>query len=187
MSNQDKCWRWEVRVLVSPCTWWPGHITKVSALSGLMTRLRADLITDLKPLCSPVDNMRSMHVGLFIVLSWISQFYVISDTEPVWCWWGESVVLVRGERRDSCCSVLCCRWWREELSHYDMFNIVIVLTLTVTVSLESLIYLRSPPLFSAQQRDRVEAGLGEEAVLQCQVRCWHLYESFQSAVLSCLV
>ena len=52
-----------------------------------------------------------------------------------------------------------------------MFNIVIVLTLTVTVSLESLIYLRSPPLFSAQQRDRVEAGLGEEAVLQCQVRC----------------
>ena len=57
---------------------------------------------------------------------------------------------------------------QEELSHYDMFSTVLLM-LTIATSWESLVYLRSPPLFSAEQTHRVEAGLGEEAVLQCEV------------------
>ena len=49
-----------------------------------------------------------------------------------------------------------------------MFSIVLLM-LNIAASRESLVHVRSPPLFSAEQRDRVEAGLGEEAVLQCQV------------------
>ena len=65
-------------------------------------------------------------------------------------------------------SVLFWEWSEEELSHYDMFSILLLMV-SITVSRESLIYLRSPPLFSLEQSDRVEAGLGEEAVLHCQV------------------
>ena len=61
-----------------------------------------------------------------------------------------------------------CECWEEELSHYDMFSTVLPM-LTIATSWASLVYLRSPPLFSAEQTDRVEAGLGEEAVLHCQV------------------
>ena len=50
-----------------------------------------------------------------------------------------------------------------------MFSIVLLM-LNIAASRESLVYVSSPPLFSAEQTDRVEAGLGEEAVLQCQVR-----------------